>query len=429
MTERPSVMKSAVRFALDSGLNMTLRGLTLASKFFLMVYLAKVLTPEHLGVYALLTVTISYTLFLLGLDFYTYAQREMFSLPRSAWRGIIRSQFMFYAVVYVFILPLLLLIFIVDLLPWKMIGWFYLLVVFEHFSQELYRLLIACEKITEANVTLFLRGGAWIFVVVLIMMRKPDLQSLSSILFAWSIGVAISVWFSIQTLHEKFRLIHEKSTTDWQWIRRGLKVSGKFLLGTLALRGLFTFDRYFLDLYAGKSSVGVYSFYMSIAGAVMAFADAGIISKLYPKIVVAYRSGNFKEYRNQLKNLTIGIVSLYLIISSCIFVAIKPILHYIGRDIYLEHISILWVLLGAMGVFTLGLVPHYALYSRCADRVLVVASILSLLSFLCSAVYLTPKFGALGMALSVLIGVCFLFFIKVAFSVKTKPRQAVGILN
>jgi len=423
VAEQPSLMKVAVRFALDSGLNMTLRGLTLVSKFFLLVYLAKVLPPEQLGVYGLFTVTIGYALYLMGLDFYTYAQREMLSLPKSAWGGIIRNQFMFYALVYLVVLQLLLLVFVAGLLPWQMLGWFYLLLTLEHLSQELCRLLVACGKVTMANVTLFFRGGAWVFAVVLIFWTNPEMHGLTAIWAGWSVGVAVSIVIALMGVRKVVGPMPENTVTDWRWVQRGLKTASLFLVGTLAIRGLFTFDRYFLDLYAGKSAVGVYSFYMGIANAMMAFADAGVISRLYPRIVAAFRGGRYEEYRQYLKKLAGGIVLLFVTFSLGLFVTIGPVLHYIGRDVYLEQIATLWILLAAMGVYTLGLVPHYALYARGADRSVVVASVLAVVVFVCMTLYLTPQGGATGMALSLLVGVGCLGAMKVAFNLRAGKSE------
>lgn len=421
--EISKVKATAVRFALDSGVNMALRGLTLASKFILMVYLAKIISPEQLGVYGLFTTTISYALYLLGLDFYTYAQREMFSLPRTQWAGIIRSQFMFYGLVYLFVLPLLLLIFIAGWLPWQMVGWFYVLLSFEHFSQELCRLLVAFGKVTLANVTLFFRGGAWVFAVIALLTASPKTHGLTAVWAGWSIGVAISVVIAILGVRGVIGPLPEKTVTDWRWVRRGLKVATQFFIGTLALRGLFTFDRYFLNLKVGKSAVGVYSFYMTFANAMMAFADAGVISRLYPRIVAAYRVGKYEVYRQNLKEMAVGILSLYLSFSFALFVVIKPVMRFIGREEYISQITTLWVLLAAMGLYSLGLVPHYALYAQGSDRAITVASILSLILFTGSAILLAPSYGIIGVALSVFAGVVCLGGVKVYTLSRNRVRD------
>lgn len=420
MTGQPNSMKLTTRFALESFVNMALRGLTLTSKFFLLICLAKLLPPEQLGIYGLFTVTISYSLYLLGLDFYTYAHRELLSHPREVWSGIIHNQFVFYAVVYLFILPLLLIVFVAGWLPWMIIGWFYLILIFEHISQELYRLLVACDRLTHANISLFFRGGAWAYAVVALYKFKPELHNLNTIWTCWSFGAGISIIIAFVSVRITIGPGFGRAEIDWQWIRRGIKVAAQFLIGTLALRGLFSFDRYFLDIYAGKSAVGVYSFYMGFANALLSFADAGVISKLYPRIVASYRAGRYSEYKQNLKRLAIGIIVLYATITIGLYVTIQPILMYIGRAIYIDHIMTLWVLLTSIGIYCLGLVPHYALYAQGADRAILIASILSLLLFIGAAVYLTPANGATGMAFSVLIGMSGLGVMKLFFSKRTR---------
>lgn len=409
-------MPGIARAMLDSGLNMALRGLTLASKFFLMVYLAKVLPPEQLGVYGLFTVTISYALYFCGLDFYTYAQREMLSLPRDQWGGVVRNQFAFYGVVYLFVLPLLLLVFVAGVLPWQMLGWFYLLLTLEHLSQELSRLLVACGKVTLTNIVLFFRGGAWSFAVIALYKYKPEVKELWPIWTGWSCGVAFSMLIAIYAVRRLVGQLPARVPIDWHWIRKGLKTAGQFLVGTLALRGLFTFDRYFLDLYAGKSAVGVYSFYMSFANAMMAFVDAGIISKMYPKIVVAYRTGKHQEYKQNLRKLGVGIIVLYSSCSLGLIIIMKPVLHYIGKDVYADQISILWILLPAIGFYGLGMVPHYALYAHGSDRAITLASILSLVILLGSCFFIIPILGLMGASLSFFISMLAFGVIKIVFA-------------
>ena len=121
-------------------MNIALRGITLASKFLLIFFLAKFLEPAELGLYGLLTVTIGYALYLLGFDFYTFTTREILKRERHEWGGLLKDQGALSLVLYVIVLPLLSLIFLEGLLPWSVAGWFFILLVLEHLTQELGRL-------------------------------------------------------------------------------------------------------------------------------------------------------------------------------------------------------------------------------------------------------------------------------------------------
>ncbi|MGD9679415.1 MAG: lipopolysaccharide biosynthesis protein, partial [Vulcanibacillus sp.] len=308
--------------------------------------------------------------------------------------------------------PLLLLVFVAGVLPWQMIGWFYLLLTLEHLSQELSRLLVACGKVTLTNIVLFFRSGAWVFAVAAIYWQNPDIDELWPIWVGWSCGVAISILIAVYSVRRFTGQLPQNNPIDWQWIRKGLKTAGQFLVGTLALRGLFTFDRYFLDLYAGKSAVGVYSFYMSLANAMLAFADAGIVSKMYPRIVAAYRTRRYDDYRKNIIQFGIGIISLYIILSLILIITIKSILCFINKDTYTNNVNIMWTLIAAAWAYSIGLVPHYALYARGKDRIITLINVFSIVIFGICALTLTPHYGSYGVAASFLISVTFLGGLK-----------------
>src|ERR1700759_3999044 len=79
---------------------LSLRGLTLASRFLLSVLLARTLSPDAMGDYGLITATLAFALLGLGLEFYSYTHREI--VPASAQRRaqIIADQFALAAVAF-----------------------------------------------------------------------------------------------------------------------------------------------------------------------------------------------------------------------------------------------------------------------------------------------------------------------------------------
>ena len=73
-------------------LNVAMHGVTLASRFVLIFFLARFLEPTQLGLYGLLTVTIGYSLYFLGFDFYTFTTREILKRERHEWGGLLKDQ-------------------------------------------------------------------------------------------------------------------------------------------------------------------------------------------------------------------------------------------------------------------------------------------------------------------------------------------------
>ena len=142
-------------------LNLALRGITLSSKFALIIVLAKFLEQEEFGLYGLFSSTIVYFVMALGFDYHIYASREIIAIDKDKRGDIVRDQGIFYVYTYVLILPLCFLIFYFGFLPWTLILWFIILITLEHISQELVRILIAVSEPIWANFLLFIRLGFW----------------------------------------------------------------------------------------------------------------------------------------------------------------------------------------------------------------------------------------------------------------------------
>ena len=409
-------MNSKVKWLVSSLVNMSLRAFTIFFKFALLFFMARVMQPEMVGLYSLVTATVSYALFFLGFDLYTYSQREMLSLEMKDWSGILQKQFSFYLYSFIVALPIMLLLFVFEYIPWSLAPLFFVLLPLEHLSQELYRLLIICNKQTVAMLSYFFRMGAWIPVAIIIYVLIKDYQ-LNYLLFLWILGDLIAIGIALLTVNKHLGRIVFTVKLDLPWLVNGLKVSSRFLVGTLALRGLFVFDRYFISAALGKEDLGIYGFYFGIANAAMVFADAGVISRLYPKLVSACRNGDKVTTLRLIKGMLLGISGVYMIISIFVYFSINPLLSYIGKTQYVDNLNVFWILYLSMFIFTLGLVPHYVLYANCEDKKIMRLSVFTIVVFISLLNLLNLK-STFGVACNMLISILFLTIIKTLYAKK-----------
>ncbi len=421
------------RMWISAGLNgftrgvllVLLRGLTLISKLILLIYLARHFDPSDIGVYGLFTVTIAFALFIVGLDFYHYSTRELLSRKREQWAPLLRDQAIFYALVYLIVLPLGLLVFAAGLLEWRFVGWLYLILGLEHLSQEAYRLLVAISRPGLANVILFIRSGSWVYAVVALMWIAPSTQHLSTVWIGWAGGVTGSLLLARHELKSLDWGKARSQSVDWTWIRRGVKVAVPFLIGTLALRGIFTVDRYFLKAYWGDAAVGVYTVYVSIANALQSFVEAGVVSHFYPRIVRAYSGGRIIQYRTEVTQMTVIMVCVLAVMLPIAAIAIEPLLSFIGHASYLESKTVFWILLGGVFIFSIGMVPHYILYARQDDLKILLVSLSACLIMIGTGLVLVPSYGSLGAAIALFVSVSSVTIGKffMALNTKAAPRK------
>jgi O-antigen/teichoic acid export membrane protein len=395
--------------------NVSLRGLTLVSKFVLLLALAKYMTLVEVGQYGVLAATVGYALFILGLDFYTYSTREMLNVDRTLWPAMLRNQAVFYVACYATMLP----VFYVAL-EWsdafsdRLVVWFIVLVILEHLSQELSRLLVAMSLPVSATVLGFLRGGIWVFACIAVMIAVPALRSIETVLVAWACGSLCAVAFGLASIRGLLRSDVTRSRIDWRWIWRGVKICTPLLIATLSIRGLSVFDRYLQGFFAGKEALGVYIFYASVANAIQAFLDAAVFSFQYPRVVKAAQSKDRSDLGAAVRQLTRATVFTVIALSLVASIGIKPVLELLHRPIYAENLGMFFWILAGVVLFSMSMIPHYVLYAIRRDRAILAANLSSVAVFVVAAFALAPHLQTLAIPVALTVAYGTMFASKLA---------------
>lgn len=389
-------------------INLALRSLTLACRFLLVFLLARFLGPGELGQYGLLAAAISYALYLVGLDFYTFTTREIVGRPPAQWGGVLKGQAWLAAWLYLGCLPLLALALAAGWLPPGLAAWFLLLLVLEHLNQEIGRFLTAVSAPVAASLVYFLRAGLWIIGIAVLMWRDPARRELETVLLAWTAGGLSAFCLGAWRLHA-LGLAGWATPVDRAWIRRGVRVALPLLAGTLALRALFTLDRYWLAALADMQVVGAYVMFAGVAQAVIVFLDSGVFAFAYPALIQAHKAGDAAAFRRRLRRLWWHTLILSLGYAVAALLLIHPLLEWIGNPFYREHLVLLYGAVLYSTLYAIGMVPHYALYAQSLDRPLLQAHVLGLAVFVLVTVLSLPAGGmavlyGLGAAFVAILG-------------------------
>lgn len=403
-------------------INMGLRGMTLASKFLLIVALAGFLEPHELGLYGLVAATIAYAIYPLGFDFYSYSTRELLKLGRPEWGGVLKSQAVFHLIMYVIGLPAMLVVFALDLLPWYLAVWFFVLLVLEHLNQELIRLLVAISEQLTASWVLFFRSGGWALAVTLCMFVDSSMRSLEVVLTAWGLGGVMAVVLAVYRF-QKLKLLGWSSKIKWRWMIKGLKVAIPILIATLAIRAVFTIDRYWFEALQGLEVLGAYVLFMGIANALMSFLDAGVFSFSYPSLIAAYNRGNFSSFQRGVRRLlwqTVVLIVTFIILA---WLVIEPLLIMLEKQFYLEQLVIFPWVLAAMALYALSMVPHYALYSQGQDRPIILSHLGAVVIFISTTWMLSQQLPEKAVLLGLVTTFTVLLIWKALAFYRLTPRQ------
>lgn len=371
-----------------------LRVVTMVSRFGLIFLLARFLAPESVGLYGLLVATVTYATFAVGLDFYTYANREILRADRTLWRGFASSTASLFAVMYVAVIPLSLVIFGADLLPMSLLAWFVVLVPTEHLGLELDRVLVAMSDQLGASLVLFMRQALLPIVVTPAMALWPALRNLEFLFAVWVAFNVIAIAVGTAIIRRR-TLGTPTGPVDWAWIRRGLRVAGPFLVGTLCLRLLFTADRQVVASLGSLEELGAYTLFASLGAAMTNLLAVSVFQFSYPRLVQAAHKGQWEDFRAGLRTMTIQTVGLSALAIGGILVVAPHLIEWIGRDVYEDYAWALPWIMFALALYNLSLVPHYGLYALDADRTILVTAVAAVGIF-ALALVLAPMESATG---------------------------------
>ena len=380
-------------------INFLLRGITLGCKFLLVFFLAKLLEPTDLGLYGLLVATTTYCLYVIGFEFYTYSMRELIASSKNSHAGILLNKLAFYAAAYVIFMPLLMVIFWTETLPWSLLVWFYVLLVLEHANQELNRILVALSLQIKASIVLFVRSGFWVLFIIPLMWSMPWLREIKFVLAAWCISGMLSVALAIKWIFREISFTN-LLPINFNWIKKGFLVSLPMLVAAIGLQGLFVFDRHIVEWIAGLETLGAYVLFAGIGAAMISFLDAGVLVFFYPQVVKAARSKNLNDFREMIKKITINVVLSMLILSVVAYGVSVVVVSWLEKSIYAENFYLIKWIIVAMFIFGMNHIPHLGLYAQGRDRPIVLSHLTALISFIIIAVFLNSYLGIVAVPLA-----------------------------
>lgn len=365
------------------GLNVILRLAGMTLRFLLVFLLAQYLTPGDVGNYGLLAALISYSVFLIGWEFYNYSIREIIRADNNEARGnVLKHQFILYAMSACVLSPVLIWLVQHESLD-ASIAWMTVLVIIpEQLAQELNRILNALSQQLKASLVLFIRLGGWVLPYAFIIIIYPNYRTLNYLLIFWSLGNFGALVLAFYFLRK--HICFSGSYISYKWILSGLKVSLVYVLGAICIKTILILDKNLYSYFFGNESLGVYIFYVSGAVAIHSIVDAAVYVFHYPSLV-KYANSNepdrmddFIAYYRLMRRKAWGIGFSVTVVAIAVYYVIG---HFLSLEVYLDDFYIGLVLFLAFFVFTLSMSSHYALYALGKDKSLNFVNFSSLVAF------------------------------------------------
>jgi O-antigen/teichoic acid export membrane protein len=373
-------VKTARRELVDRSLNVFLRLAATGSRFLLLLTLARFLPPADVGRYGIVLSTVLLGVSFLGAEFHAYSTRELLREGPARWSFVLQHSLVAWLFAYALLGPILL----VSSGWWSLAGiailWLPLLMMVEHLCQETNRILIAMQRPLLASVWMFVRMGAWVWILLPTLWLQPSLRRLDVVFLAWFVGAAISLLASA-TFIARLARPWQAWQLDWRWLIRGVTIGALYFVSSLAYRGLFTVDRYAVLALNGPDQLGVYVLFIGLATAMITVIEPAILSFLTPRLVAAWQAGDRVGYAKIYRELRSSVLLLSTSIAVAILLAAPWLVVWIGKPAYVGQQPLLWSLLAMVWISANGLPLDGALYARGRDRDLMVSMLLAVLGF------------------------------------------------
>lgn len=405
---RSSAFKSA---AFKSLAGLLLRGGTLGCKLLLALMLARYLSTDNLGIWVLLNSSAAFAVLVLGLEYFNIANRHYVLAEKGHRCRVLTVQASVYAISYATFIPLLILAAIWWSLPLLLLSLFVGVVVGEHISQEMYRLLIVLERQNEANVILFIRSGLWALLASALLPLASI--GVKEIMFMWFVGGQLSILYFWWTAKPLLRGARIDIVDAVRSLPETFRVVAPFIGISVAMRSLSLIDRYLIKMFYSNEEVGVYGFYFSLVSGLQALYDSGAVAVLFPRMLTQWRERNFFEYKKIKKQFFLATIASWSAFIACTAAILHWLLAFVGKPEISEQVSMLWVLFAAQVVFNISIVYHYDLYVRGFNRLLLQGAYVYAVGGAMALGLLVPVLGGLGAAVSMLIASLLLLLARI----------------
>lgn len=295
-----------------------------------------------------------------------------------------------------------------------------LIVASEHFGTELFRMLVIEKKANAALYSFSLRSGLWATLLPLLTIIHvlPRHWTLSLVLWSYLACSLASALF-VLVLPPAYRITAQALLTmpGWVWSKRTSIVT--WLLVAMSWRTLENGGRLIAANLLGYAAAGVFTLLTTLATISLNLQKGFVEPLLFADLARRERS----DVRRRLM--------WWAVVLGTVGVAAGLIVLYgydlTGRIVLSYTILIQYALLSALSLaLMLSQGAHFALYSRGADRAVLVSSLLGAAAGVPLALLAGRFFGGQGIAGGLAIGATVLWASKVLQIRNLNWRQQIG---
>jgi O-antigen/teichoic acid export membrane protein len=267
-------------------------------KMLFVVLLSKELSVGDLAIYGNLTAYLQLMILVIGLDLYSYTNREILNKDQETWVDLFFIQFV--ASLTVLFVSLFLLTHYSSISTPIFI--FCVILYMDYVCQEVIRLLNALGLHEKASIIIFAKNGLYSSIWILLLMLGSEMETIEKLIKIWMSSLSIAVLLGVLYVRQEIRQFRLPSF-DINLLSRALKSSAYFFLGTLATRYVLASERL---MFENRSSVDEFVAITLMFTFSLVFTlslDTTLYSFRYPKVLEYGKKNDYYRLKNTIDKM------------------------------------------------------------------------------------------------------------------------------
>ena len=409
-------------------LNMGMRGATLVGRFGLALYLAKYLSLADVGLFGLVTGVTNMMPVIAGWGLNYYVGREVVGKSKQVSGQMVRDRLVVtFLSLMVLVVPAAPLVLYWHVLPDPSLILLALaIIVLECVAYDLHDALISMGHPLAANAMLFVRSALWIFPVAACGIMIPELRTLHLVFALWLVGLVANFIVMFWVLRDWPLRAIMAARIDQVWTLSTIRKGWLVYLSDLGFLGTLYLDRYVVNHFLGLSLTGVFTLYWSVANAVHALVNTGVIQLVFPALVAAYNVGAYDEVRRLVRRTLVRVIGLSVVLSVVAGGCFPFVLGMIGKEDIAAYAPVFWVILAGVCVRLVAEIYNIDLACRHLDRPWAVINMLSVVLSFGVSIACIKTWGLMGAGVAAIVTYSALILVRQWVLVTAKPSLSQG---
>ena len=378
---------------------LSLRLISAAVRFLLIIYIEKKYGTGILGEFSIFSSAIVVGSVFLGMELHYVLSRSVSRTTHAGQANFISAEFSIFTRLYLVLAVAAFGIYIFNN-SYIFYSLILILIITEHVSLECLRSLQAAFMPVLSSVILSARSVGWFLILVLVDLYTETGQSIEKIILIWAVNSAAISVLAILYLRG-LGLIKLKPVLNLRprLIKILLVRAQPFYIAAIVFSISQYLDRFMLAFFYTNDQVGKYLFVASLASVLNLFVTYSVGVIWGPRMVKSFKNSTKLEFRSDMKGLRLLYLKWTLLGLVCALVAYHPVLKLLKIYGYNELYHVYIILL--VGNLVQIVSDYFNLYLYAGSRDWIMLKIVmkaACLNLILMAI-LVPNLGILGAAI------------------------------